>query len=121
MSYPSLWHKTDFTTKIAASYFQRYNHLLKWKNYKENVLEVGCADGSITRDIIYPHIKDHTAKFLAVDKSEEMIEFAKQDNRNLKIDYQVMDAMDPVQVERKKGQFDHIFSLLVAHWIPDNR
>ncbi|GJQ73207.1 putative juvenile hormone acid methyltransferase, partial [Trypoxylus dichotomus] len=35
--------------------------------------------------------------------------------------FQVMDAVNQEEISRRRNQFDHIFSIYTAHWIPDNR
>ncbi|GJQ66756.1 putative juvenile hormone acid methyltransferase [Trypoxylus dichotomus] len=90
-------------------------------SHKENVLEIGCAGGSITRNILLPYIKDYLKTLVAVDKSENMIKYAKETNDSEHIDFQVMNATNKEEIAKRKDEFDHIFSLFVAHWIPDNR
>ncbi|GJQ66750.1 putative juvenile hormone acid methyltransferase [Trypoxylus dichotomus] len=121
MSYGNLWTKTTVTKHIASFYLQKFGHLLKWKDYKEIVMEVGCAEGSVTKDILFPYIKNHMQKLVAIDKLNEMINCAKEGNVPKEIDFVVMDIMDKESVKKKLNQFDHIFSTLIAHWIPDNR
>lgn len=115
------WSKTNVTLQLTKHYFKKHGHCLKWRDYKENILEVGCGEGSVTAKVLYPYIKNHTQRLLATDKLEEMVTFAKQHNKMNRVDYQVMDIMNEQQVKALQNQFDHIFSLFLSHWIPDTR
>lgn len=121
MPYAELWTKTTASKEIASFYLKKFGHLLKWKDYKETILEVGCAEGSVTKELLFPFVKNHVKKLVAIDKLDDMISCAKKANTIAEIDFQVMDAMDGESVTKKANQFDHIFSTMVAHWITDNK
>ncbi|GJQ66754.1 putative juvenile hormone acid methyltransferase [Trypoxylus dichotomus] len=120
MNYTNKWLRTTLTKEATTDFLQNYGRLLKWKNYKEDILEVGCADGSITKNILFPCIKEHVHKLLATDKLADMIDFAEKTNYLEEIDYQILDVMNPKSVEKLHNRFDHIFSFIVAQIIPDN-
>ncbi|GJQ66752.1 putative juvenile hormone acid methyltransferase [Trypoxylus dichotomus] len=121
MNHASKWLRTTVTKEAAKDFLENYGPLLKWKSYKEDILEVGCADGSITKNILFPYIKDHVHKFLATDKLANMIDVAKKENYLEEIEYQILDVMNRKNVENMHNRFDHIFSFIVAHIIPDSR
>lgn len=121
MSSASLWFKSCAPRQNATSQLGKFAHLLKWKNYKETILDAGCGEGSITKEILYPVVKNHSKKILSVDKSEVMINFAKKHNQVDDIDYQVMDVIDQAQVTKAANQFDRIFAIHLAQWIPNTR
>ncbi|KRT84896.1 methyltransferase, partial [Oryctes borbonicus] len=121
MNYANKWFKTTITKQAVLRYLQNYGHLLKWQNYKEHVLEVGCGEGSITKNILFSHIKDRVHKLVAVDKLDAMIVLAKKESQEEEIEYQILDIMDERRIEKMQSQFEHIFSFFVAHLIPDNR
>lgn len=121
MNYASMWYKTNITKRMATYCIEKYVQHLKWTGFKEDILEVGCAEGSVTANILYPQIKNHVGKLLATDKLEGMIDFAKKENKLQEIDYQVLDVTDSLATRRYRNQFDHIFSFLAAHYILDTR
>lgn len=121
MSYASLWAKNNLTKPNARLYIEKFGHLLKWHNCKENIMDAGCADGSLTSEVLYPYMKNHVQKILAVDKLDGMIDHAKKHNKIEEIDYQVLDVMDQNKTKGLANQFRHIFAFHLAQWIPDTK
>ncbi|KRT82458.1 methyltransferase, partial [Oryctes borbonicus] len=121
MNTPCIWSKTNHSKEMVNLYLQKYGHLLTWKSNEETMLDIGCAEGSVTKRILYPYVENHLGKLFGIDKDENMIEFAKKYNQIDKIKYDVMDVMNNDYVKQKENQFDHIFSIVVAQWIPDNK
>lgn len=121
MNHASLWFKTSITKQNAKFQLQKFEHLLKWKSDKETIIDAGCGEGSVTKEILYPAVKNNIQKILAVDRNEEMINFAKQNNQIEGIEYRVMDIMDQRLLKTVPNQFDHLFAIHLAHWIPDTR
>ncbi|GJQ87695.1 putative juvenile hormone acid methyltransferase [Trypoxylus dichotomus] len=121
MACAALWAQTSPTKIYVDDGFNNYGHLLKWKAEKETVLEIGCGDGFITREILYKRYGDHIKKLIAIDKLDSMIEYAKSFNKNESIDFVTMDIKDQNSIEKMKGCFDHIFTFYTIHWITDSR
>ncbi|GJQ69876.1 putative juvenile hormone acid methyltransferase, partial [Trypoxylus dichotomus] len=116
-----LWSTTTVTKNLVNDDIDKYGHLLKWQADEETVLEVGSADGSITRDILYKRYGDRMKKLVAIDKLDGMTEYARSLNKNKAIDFVTMDIMDQENIKKIKGCFDHVFTFYSIHWIPDNR
>lgn len=121
MNYAAKWSATDVNKVTILRHLKTYGHLLKWKDYKETCLEVGCGEGVMTKEILLPYIEDHIAKLVAVDILDGMIQFAKERNAHEKIDYQIVDILNDQFITTMQSQFDHVFSLFVSHLIPDTR
>lgn len=117
----SLWGAIAFTAEWFAQDLKKFGHPLRWTNYKQNILEVGCANGFVTRKATYPYVRDHLDKLLAIDIDEVFIEAAREDNDIDQIEFCQMDVMNEKKVAEMKGRFHKIFVPLVAHLIPDNR
>ncbi|KAF0770692.1 juvenile hormone acid O-methyltransferase-like, partial [Aphis craccivora] len=67
---------------IRKAYYSAFN-LLKCSGQsityiKNNVLDIGCGPGDVTSDILYPLLKNKINQLVGVDKSIEMIEYAKK-------------------------------------------
>lgn len=121
MDYSDMWCKTTASKNLASAILNKHRDSFKWKNYKENILEIGCGDGSLTKTVLYSFIGDHVQELVAIDKLDYMCNYAKANNAVEGIEYRFKDAMDADHVEEMKGQFDHIFAIFVAHWIPDTK
>lgn len=121
MSYAAKWSSNTITKQIAVHHMTKYGHLLKWSEYQEICLEVGCGEGTITKEIFYPWIKDRIQKLVAIDKLDGMIKFAKEHNSAEKLEYHTLDIMDNNMTKGMKNQYDHVFSICVDHLITDTR
>ena len=74
----------------------------------ERILDIGCGNGTLTKKI-----KDLGARVVGIDQSEEMIELAKSNFKE--IEFHQMNA----ETLNFKSEFDGIFSNAVFHWIKD--
>lgn len=121
MSYASKWSNIDVNKRIVLRQLKNYCDLLKWKNYKENCIDVGCGEGTLTRQVLYPYIQNHIHKLEAIDNLDGMIQFAREHNSHEKIEYHTMDILNDRMIKNMLNQFDHLFSFFVSHLIPDTR
>lgn len=121
MNLALLYSRSNCTAQLFARDLEKFGSLLKWNNYQEDILEVGCATGLISSTVLYPYIKDRVRKLISVDKRQCMIDFAKEHHQVENIEYRLMDVMRCEDVEKMKNRFDRIFVPLVAHWMPDNK
>jgi trans-aconitate 2-methyltransferase len=78
----------------------------------ENVLDLGCGDGSVTRQIAKLVPK---GKVLGIDASKGMIRAA-QPKEHANLRFRVLDINDLDFVEK----FDVVFSNAVLHWVKDH-
>jgi trans-aconitate methyltransferase len=93
----------DFVSGFGAG-------ILSWLDPKpgQNILDLGCGTGDLTRDIF-----DSGATVLGVDGSEEMIQAARI--KFPEIPFRTMDA----RFLELDQTFDSVFSNAVLHWIPE--
>ncbi|GJQ66749.1 putative juvenile hormone acid methyltransferase [Trypoxylus dichotomus] len=121
-------HEENFTVdnetaprNDAIVFLKRYSHLLRWQPYEENILDIGCGDGSVTKEVLYPYLKEHVGRLEAVDLSKDMIEHAKMYNELKNVHYRTVDMNSDAEVQSLGMKFDHIFSFYCIHWILDQR
>lgn len=85
-------------------------------------LDIGCGPGSFTVRYLLPRLPTWCQKLVAVDNAEPMLEFARKNRADPKIEYKSLDLMaddDVARFVKEEGQFDIVFSFLTLHWMPD--
>lgn len=86
----------------------------------QQFLDLGCGTGDFTRDHLLPRCSD-VERIVAVDVSQDMLEYAKEHFAHSKICYDVLDisgngVADFVQ---RYGQFDRVYSFFCLNWLVD--
>lgn len=104
----------------ATYYIRNYGKLLKWKD-NESVLDIGCGDGDVFFKILLPQVPRNFIEFIGIDINSDMIRIAESKNDNPKVDFAVMDIATPILLPEFEERFDHIFSLYVIHFIPNQQ
>ena len=108
------WNAKDYARNSAGQ--ARFAHELIDRlalRAGQSVLDIGCGDGKITREIarlVYP------AQVVGIDSSAAMITFADNNHRTNNLNFFHMDAMAIDLTE----SFDVAFSNAVLHWVPDH-
>ncbi|XP_074659506.1 malonyl-[acyl-carrier protein] O-methyltransferase-like isoform X2 [Tubulanus polymorphus] len=83
-----------------------------------DILDIGCGTGEVT-NVLLNQI-NNVEKIIAFDKNESMIELARSENSNPKIEYLVADVTKPESFRPEwRQKFDLITSFLVIHWTPN--
>nr|7VEO_A Chain A, Methyltranfer_dom domain-containing protein [Bombyx mori]7VEO_B Chain B, Methyltranfer_dom domain-containing protein [Bombyx mori] len=110
------YHDCNDVTRIdAIESLTEYGSKLKFKP-KAKVIEVGCADGSVS-NILFQHLPKDIELLLSCDKNEKAVQFAKEHYKNNKTAYRVLDIEGDLP-EDLKGKFDNFISLMTFHWVP---
>lgn len=78
----------------------------------KKILDLGCGDGNM--DMFFA--QNGAKKVVAIDVSKNMIEAAKQNNADKKIEYMVLEMEKLGSVQEK---FDFVYSSLAFHYIKD--
>ncbi len=85
-------------------------------NGNERVLDIGCGDGALTKEIA---ISVEKGEVLGIDSSIDMIKLAEKkypNSTNHNLDFKCIDA----RFLKLEGKFDLIFSNEALHWIKDH-
>ena len=104
-----MYNKYSFLQKSYSSMLLNKVHF----SGSENVLDVGCGDGIITRKLLkfVPN-----GKVVGIDPSKQMIELAKKINQNTS---RLSFLCTSAEHLKFKEKFDIIFSFSCFHWIKD--
>ncbi|KAF5307238.1 hypothetical protein FQR65_LT06954 [Abscondita terminalis] len=122
MCLPELYQQVNIQSKedntIALStYFKQ----IKLNEFCE-VMDVGCGPGNVTSSLLIPALPESIKKLVAVDISEEMINFARRKyTDNDKIMFRVMNITTEKIPKEFLNRFDHIVSLYCFHMVFDHK
>ncbi|XP_026819791.1 juvenile hormone acid O-methyltransferase-like [Rhopalosiphum maidis] len=97
---------------ISTTYIDK----MEWKSH-EIVLDIGCGPGDITADILYPILKNKIKYLVGVDKSIEMVEYAKKTYGCANMDFKVLDIENANDCSFYSHGFNKIFSFFCLHWV----
>ncbi|KAJ0175450.1 hypothetical protein K1T71_008609 [Dendrolimus kikuchii] len=87
---------------------------IRWQS-NSRILDIGCADGSVTKYLKYYIPKDFN-KLVGCDISEKMVRFANRHNDDERTSFIVFN-IEGEMVDDMMGAFDHVFSFYTVHWI----
>ncbi|XP_042150130.1 juvenile hormone acid O-methyltransferase-like [Ixodes scapularis] len=105
-------HNLEVLNLLQASFMNETND--------QQFLDLGCGTGDFTRDHLLPRCPD-VKRIVAVDVSQDMVEYAKKHFDHSKICYDVLDisgngVADFVQ---RYGEFDRVYSFFCLNWLVD--
>ncbi|XP_061397337.1 juvenile hormone acid O-methyltransferase-like [Musca vetustissima] len=120
-----LYHKSHSSVKKdAGQLLRKFASKLQWRpDGGDSVLEIGCGPGDVSMDYVYPLMPENIEKLIFSDISSKMLNFFENNYEIPKkchlriINIAKENSLPPDML----GQFDHVISSLVLHWIPDNR
>ncbi|XP_029827653.2 juvenile hormone acid O-methyltransferase [Ixodes scapularis] len=86
----------------------------------QQFLDVGCGPGDFTRDCLLPRCPP-CRRIMAVDASEDMVQYAQEHFAHPKICYDVLDigSKDVSDFIVRHGEFDRVYSFFCLHWMTD--
>jgi trans-aconitate 2-methyltransferase len=108
------WNAEDYArnSSVQQKWADELISKLRLKG-NESLLDIGCGDGKITRDIA-KRIPD--GRVVGIDASEKMIDLASRSHKRDNLSFLVMDA---TQIDLNQ-KFDVAFSNAALHWIRDH-
>lgn len=110
---PGHWEGTQYSKNSQLQY-KAAMALLHAQTLRgdENILDVGCGDGKITKEIALMVPKGHV---LGIDMSPSMLQLAEQQSQIKNTTYQLQDA---AQLNFEQ-QFDLVTSFFCLQWVPN--
>ncbi|XP_026810740.1 juvenile hormone acid O-methyltransferase-like [Rhopalosiphum maidis] len=102
--------------KNAEDTCNTYIQRMVWKS-NEIILDIGCGPGDVTSDILYPLLMKNINQLIGVDKSIEMVEYAKKTYECSKMGFEVLDIENVNDCSFYSNRFNKIFSFLCLHWV----
>lgn len=87
-------------------------------------LDVGCGPGRFTVEYLLPSLPAWCEKLVAVDNSESMLTFARENKPHPKVEYKRLDIAVDEDVGRfckSEGCFEMVYSFGTLHWIGDQK
>lgn len=101
------WIPQKYADHAEEQYNWAITELQKIELIDKNILDIGCGDGKITAYLS----KNTTGIVLGIDKSESMIEYAKENHIHSNLDFSVDDA-ENIKCDNK---FDIVVSFNTLH------
>ncbi|XP_070383738.1 juvenile hormone acid O-methyltransferase-like [Dermacentor albipictus] len=86
---------------------------------RQQFLDIGCGTGDFTRDWLLPRCPPFR-RLVAVDASEEMLSYARENSAHPNIQYDYLNIGDDVSdFIEKYGRFDRVYSFFCLNWLKD--
>ncbi|NP_001036901.1 juvenile hormone acid O-methyltransferase [Bombyx mandarina] len=118
MNNADLYRKSNSLQKRdALRCLEEHANKIKWKKIGDRVIDLGCADGSVT-DILKVYMPKNYGRLVGCDISEEMVKYANKHHGFGRTSFRVLDIEGDLTADLKQG-FDHVFSFYTLHWIRD--
>ncbi|XP_022899825.1 juvenile hormone acid O-methyltransferase-like [Onthophagus taurus] len=111
----SICHSSNHAKKFLTC----YKHLFNWSN-SENVLEIGCSDGRITINVLYPFVEKHLNKLVGGDICEKAIALATKANCIPKVSFQKLDILNNDECKNHSDGYNKIYSFYCFHLIHES-
>ncbi|KAG6445449.1 hypothetical protein O3G_MSEX003916 [Manduca sexta] len=116
MNNAELYRKSNSLQKRdAVECLEEYAKNIKWKKYADRVIDIGCADGSVT-NILKSYMPINYKQLLGCDISEKMVKFANDHHGVGRTSFRVLNIEGELPDELRDS-FDHAFSFYTLHWI----
>ncbi|XP_037515512.2 juvenile hormone acid O-methyltransferase [Rhipicephalus sanguineus] len=87
-------------------------------------IDIGCGPGTFTLKQLLPRLPSRCQRLVAVDNSEAMLDFARENRAHPRIEYRALDLTSEdaaARFVREHGRFQRVYSFLTMHWTADQR
>ncbi|XP_045534537.1 juvenile hormone acid O-methyltransferase [Papilio machaon] len=100
----------------AVECLEEYAIKIKWRNYNDRIIDIGCGDGSVTSNILRRYLPNNYGRLIGCDISKNMVQHANRHHANNRNCFRVMDIESELPRDLREC-FDHAFSFYTLHWI----
>lgn len=123
MNDPDLYKKWNILRDHEKEVLEKYSQMIQWRtDRRDSLLDIGCAGGDITNDLILPLLPETFTRVVGVDFNENMVQYANENFATEKVSFEKLDIIcDVREFLGRHGQFDHITSFLCLHLVPDQK
>lgn len=112
-----LYQKSNTLQKRdALECLEEYARKIKWRNFSDSVIDIGCGDGSVTSSILRRYVPNDCSRLVGCDISQKMVQYANKHYATDQVSFKVLDIEGALPRELKSS-FDHAFSFYTLHWI----
>ncbi|XP_064476174.1 juvenile hormone acid O-methyltransferase-like [Ornithodoros turicata] len=117
---PELYHEGNTVRHALNILDLRFlNRAFKEDDGSQQFLDIGCATGDFTRDVLLEMCKPYK-RFVGVDISHDMISYARQHSSHPKVEYEVLDICgDMSKFIEKYGRFRRVYSFYTLNSVED--
>ncbi|XP_017780257.1 PREDICTED: juvenile hormone acid O-methyltransferase-like [Nicrophorus vespilloides] len=105
---------------VVKFFLKNYLNTTKWKS-NDTVLDIGCGSGEATMEQLAPSLPQDFKKLVGLDICPDIVNVAKRQNKNPKIDFIVCDISSKDINKYVHEKFDHIFSFTCLQWVQNQR
>lgn len=112
----------QFYTRAFLPFHRSHGDIGTNKRLRGRCLDIGCGPGRFTVEYLLPSLPSWCEKLVAVDNSESMLTFARENQPHPKVEYKRLDIAVDEDVARFceiEGCFEMVYSFGTLHWIFD--
>jgi len=79
MNDPELYRKAEILKSDILLFLDEYKHMVRWrKDGKDSLLDIGCAGGNFTIDLVHAMLPKTFSRLVGVDISLKMVDYARK-------------------------------------------
>lgn len=106
-----------------AKFLDEFAPKFNWRvDGKDSVIDIGCAGGNVTKEIILPKLPSTFSRLVGVDINENMIDYARKNYEIPKVSFDKLDIGGDIgEFMQKNEPFDHLISFFCLHLVPDQK
>lgn len=125
MNHPDLCRKFGPLKHDIADFANEFQTMIQWRDDgTDSLLDIGCAGGDVTVDVLKPILPKTFSRLVGVDGSEAMVKYAKRNFQTSNVTFDILDITsesDVLQFKSKYNTFDHIHCSTTLNRIQDQR